>query len=444
MNEFLERMRALLGSEYEAFLRRYEGDNFRGLRVNTLKCTPERLKALVNFELKPTPFCPNGFYLPAEVQSPGNSPLHHCGAFYIQEPSATSAVEMLGVEEGDFVLDLCAAPGGKSTQIGAKLNRKGLLWSNEIVRSRANILLSNIERMGIPNAVVSNAHPEALCDRLAGCFDKVLVDAPCSGEGMFRKNSEAQEEWSVEHVKSCAERQLHILNSAKNALRAGGVMVYSTCTFSREENEGVIERFLAENPDFELEDAGVSFGRATMEYARRIFPMDGGEGHFAARLRKQGECRQGECRQNAAPVGHTQADKAVLDFYDSLFVARPFGERLEIIKDKIYILPENYNFDIKGLPILRAGLILGELVKRRIEPHHSAFMAARADDCAGIVNLDADSAAIRAYLHGEEIDVPRELSGYAAVAVSGMTTGFGKASNGRLKNKYPKGLRTLK
>ena len=439
MNEFLERMRGLLGDEYEAFLRYYEGDNFRGLRVNTLKCTPGKLHELLDYELKPTPFCPNGFYLPADVQSPGNSPLHHCGAFYIQEPSATSAAEMLGVEDGDFVLDLCAAPGGKSTQIGAKLNRTGLLWSNEIVRSRANILLSNIERMGIPNAVVSNAHPEALCDRLAGCFDRVLVDAPCSGEGMFRKNGEAQEEWSAEHVRSCAERQLHILNSAKKALKAGGVMVYSTCTFSREENEGVIERFLAENPDFALEDAGVSFGRPTMDYARRIFPMDGGEGHFAARLR-----RQGECRQSSAPEIQTQADKAVLDFYDSLFPERPFGERLEIIKDKIYILPKNYNLDSKGLPILRAGLILGELVKRRIEPHHSVFMAARAEDCAQIVDLGADSAAIRAYLHGEEIDVPRGLSGYTAVAVSGMTTGFGKASNGRLKNKYPKGLRTLK
>ena len=439
MQEFLDRMKALLGGEYNSFLEYYEGENFRGLRVNTLKCSVEKLKSIIGYELKPTPFCAEGFYIPGEVQSPGNSPLHHCGAFYVQEPSATSAVEMLGVEKGDLVLDLCAAPGGKSTQIGAKLGRTGLLWSNEIVKSRANILLSNIERMGIPNAVVSNAHPEVLCNRLAGCFDRVLVDAPCSGEGMFRKNGEAQEEWSAEHVRSCAERQLHILNSAKKALRAGGVMVYSTCTFSREENEGVIERFLAENPDFALEDAGVSFGRATMGCARRIFPMDGGEGHFAARLR-----RQGECRQSSAPEIRTQADKAVLEFYDSLFINRPFGERLEVIKDKIYILPKNYNFDSKGLPILRAGLILGELVKRRIEPHHSAFMAARAEDCAQIVDLGADSAAIRAYLHGEEIDVPHELSGYAAVAVSGMTTGFGKASNGRLKNKYPKGLRTLK
>lgn len=194
MQEFLDRMKALLGDEYNSFLEYYEGENFRGLRVNTLKCSVEKLKSIIGYELKPTPFCSEGFYIPDSVSSPGNSPLHHCGAFYVQEPSATSAVEMLGVEKCDLVLDLCAAPGGKSTQIGAKLGGTGLLWSNEIVKSRANILLSNIERMGISNAVVSNARPDLLCQRLAGKFDKVLVDAPCSGEGMFRKNGSAQTE----------------------------------------------------------------------------------------------------------------------------------------------------------------------------------------------------------------------------------------------------------
>ena len=438
MNDFLSRMQALLGDEYPAFLRYYEGENFRGLRLNTLKCTPDKLKNALPFELVPTPFCPQGYYIPADVQSLGNHPLHHCGAFYMQEPSATSAVEMLGVEEGDFVLDLCAAPGGKSTQIGAKLDRTGLLWSNEIVKNRANILLSNIERMGIPNAVVSNAHPDRLCEQLAGRFDKVLVDAPCSGEGMFRKNSAAQE-WSAEHVKSCAVRQKHILDSAKKALKPGGVLVYSTCTFSREENEGVIEAFLAENPDFALEDAGVTFGRPAMTYARRIFPMDGGEGHFAARLRKRGTPAP-----NIQSTVTGNADREILEFYDSLFVGRPFGENIAVQKDKIMILPKNYNFNAAGIPILRAGVILGEKVKNRIEPHHSAFCAAKPEDCVSAVSLSADSPAIKAYLHGEEIAVPPATKGYTAVCVDGMTTGFGKASGGRLKNKYPKGLRTLK
>lgn len=433
-------MKTLLGEEYNEFLKYYEAENFRGLRVNTIKCTPDKLKSLIDFEFVQTPFCNEGYYIPSDVTSLGNNPLHHSGAFYIQEPSATSAVEMLDVQKGDFVLDLCSAPGGKSTQIGAKLNGTGLLWSNEIVKSRANILLSNIERMGIYNAVVSNCHPDTLCEKLANRFDKVLVDAPCSGEGMFRKNSDAQIEWSEEHVRSCAERQLLILNSAKNALKSGGVMVYSTCTFSYEENEGVITQFLKENPDFELEDANVNFGRPTLEYARRIFPMDGGEGHFAARLRKKGECH----KTIVSDIANNNTDNKILDFYDSLFLNRPFGDKIKVVKDKIMILPKNYNFDIKGIPVLRAGIILGEILKNRIEPHHSAFMSARADDCVSSVDFDVNSSEIKAFLHGEEISVPDNVKGYTAVCVNGITTGFGKASNGRLKNKYPKGLRILK
>ena len=436
MDEFLFRIKSLLGDDFDEFLKFYENENYKGLRVNTLKCSAEKLRMLVDFELVNTPFCNEGFYIPSDVTSLGNSPLHHCGAFYIQEPSATSAVEMLGVEKNDFVLDLCAAPGGKSTQIGAKLQGAGLLWSNEIVKSRANILLSNIERMGISNAVVSNCHPDILCNELQGKFDKVLVDAPCSGEGMFRKNSDAQNEWSVEHVKSCAQRQLMILNSAKNALKEGGVMVYSTCTFSQEENEDVITQFLSENPDFELEDAGIDFGRKTLEYACRIFPMDGGEGHFAARLRKKGEGYG-----SIIPYKNNQKiDDKVWDFYDSLFVDRPFGENLALVGEKIIILPENYN----RTGIIRAGIILGEIVKNRIEPHHSVFMAAQKNECRSAVDFDLTSDEIQKFLHGEEIAVPSEVKGYTAVCVNEITVGFGKASNGRLKNKYPKGLRILR
>ena len=438
MNEFLNRMESLLGAEYDDFLRSREDEAFRGLRVNTLKCTPEKLRGLLDIALEPSPFCAESFYIPAEAQGLGNHPLHHCGAFYIQEPSAASAVEMLDVREGDFVLDLCAAPGGKSTQIGAKLNGTGLLWSNEIVKSRAEILLSNIERMGIPNAVVSNARPDLLCRRLSGMFDRVLVDAPCSGEGMFRKNPSAQNEWSVEHVKSCAQRQLLILESAKHALKDGGVLVYSTCTFSKEENEGVIAEFLSRNPDFEAEDAGVSFGRKTTGHAVRIFPMDGGEGHFAARLRKKGESNN-----NSFMESKSRADRDILSFYDSIFIDRPFGENIETVNNRIFILPKNLNADLRGLPVLRAGVVLGEIMKNRIEPHHSAFMAPQPESCRLCAELDADGAEIKRFLHGEEISVSPALKGFCAVCVNGMTAGFGKASNGRLKNKYPKGLRTL-
>lgn len=440
MNDFLLRMKSLLGDEFDEFLKFYNSDDFiKGLRVNTLKCSPEKLCSLLDFELKKTPFCDEGFYIPSDVKSIGNNPLHHAGAFYVQEPSATSAVTMLDVHEGDYVLDLCAAPGGKSTQIGAKLNGTGLLWSNEIVRNRANILLSNIERMGISNAVVSNCRPDELCKRLENRFDRILVDAPCSGEGMFRKN-DAEREWSIEHVKSCAARQLLILNSAKDALKNGGYMVYSTCTFSKEENEGVISRFLAENPDFELVDSGVTFGRPTLDYARRIFPMDGGEGHFAAKFHKKGE----PYSNYNIPKKNNKIDSKIFDFYDSIFIDRPFGENIEVIKDKIIVLPQSYNFDVKGLQILRAGVILGEIVKNRIEPHHSAFTAAKKENCKSAVDFDVNSKEISAYLHGEEIAVSQDVKGYTAVCVNGITTGFGKASNSRLKNKYPKGLRILR
>lgn len=440
MNEFLLQIKSLLGDEFEEFEKFYEADSFRGLRVNSLKCSADKLKSLLDFELQKTPFCNEGFYIPKNITSLGNNPLHHAGAFYIQEPSATSAVEMLGVQKGDYVLDLCAAPGGKSTQLGAKLDRSGLLWSNEIVKNRANVLLSNIERMGIPNAVVSSCHPDVLCRRLGASFDKVLIDAPCSGEGMFRKNCDAQNEWSIEHVQGCASRQLNILNSAKYALKDGGVMVYSTCTFSKEENEGVITKFLEENPNFELEDANVSFGRSTMKYARRIFPMDGGEGHFAARLRKKGSYAQSV----KLPKVKTMTDSKILDFYDSLFIDRPFGENISVLKDKILILPDSFNINTDGLNILRAGLILGESVKNRIEPHHSVFMAAKKDWCRSVVDFDISDKQITDFLHGEEISVDSRVKGYTAVCVNSITTGFGKAVNGRLKNKYPKGLRNLR
>jgi NOL1/NOP2/sun family putative RNA methylase len=438
MEEFFSRMKSLLGDEFDDFLKFYNsGKVYKALRLNTLKCSEDKLRRLIGFELERTPFCKESFYIPENAGSIGNSPLHHAGAFYVQEPSAASAVEMLGVKEGDRVLDLCAAPGGKSTQIASKLGGKGLLWSNEIVKPRSIILLSNIERMGVSNAVVSNCHPDKLCSKLRGYFDKVLVDAPCSGEGMFRKNSNAQDEWSVEHVKSCAARQLMILNSAKEALNENGELVYSTCTFSVEENEGVIEEFIKQNPDFEIVDSGVTFGRPSLKYARRIFPMDKGEGHFAVKLRK-----------NSASVSvpvkpcNSKIPDMVNKFYDDIFKDKPFGENLYIEGNNVFIIPENLP-DTSGLNILRKGVLLGEIKKNRVEPHHHAFMCAKPENCVSFADFDINSAEIKSFLHGEEIGVSSDIKGYTAVCVNGITTGFGKASNGRLKNKYPKGLRTL-
>ena len=280
MNDFLLRMKSLLGDEFDEFLKFYNSDDFiKGLRVNTLKCSPEKLCSLLDFELKKTPFCDEGFYIPSDVKSIGNNPLHHAGAFYVQEPSATSAVTML---------DLCAAPGGKSTQIGAKLNGTGLLWSNEIVRSRANILLSNIERMGISNAVVSNCRPDELCKRLENRFDRILVDAPCSGEGMFRKEPVALQQHCEALVKQCAELGAQILDCAAAALAPGGQLVYSTCTVLPEENQEVVTWFLKEHPEFHLSPFVLPAPIGGCDGHLTLWPQRWGtDGFYICRLEKQ-------------------------------------------------------------------------------------------------------------------------------------------------------------
>lgn len=439
MEKFFEEIKNLIPDEYEDFLKYYNEEPYKGIRVNTLKCDVEKLRQGFNFHLTKTPFCNEGYYYPSTVKGLGKHPFHHAGAFYIQEPSATSAVTMLGVEEGDIVLDMCSAPGGKSTQIASYLNGTGLLVSNEIVKNRANILLSNIERMGVKNVVVISNHPQTISENLPNFFDKILVDAPCSGEGMFRKNNEAKVEWSYEHTLTCATRQLEILNSAKDCLKENGVLVYSTCTYNTRENEGVIEKFIEENPDFVVEDSGQTFGRNTMKYGKRIFINDGGEGHFCCRLRRISE---NNGYTEGYKYGKVKDSEDIFKFYDSLFNNRSFGENLALIKDKIYLLPNNLP-ELKGLNVLRAGVQLGETKKNRIEPCHSAFIASKKQDCKNVVDLDVNSEEIRKFLHGEEIPVDREIKGYTAVAVNGIVTGFGKASNGTLKNKYPKGLRNL-
>ena len=444
--EFEKKMKAFLGNEWEEFLYSYDNNRFQALRFNTLKVgknksVEEEIAGIMDklgipMDKKVT--WANDAYYYDEKKRPGKHPYHEMGLYYIQEPSAMSAAALLAPKPGMRVLDLCAAPGGKSTQLATYLGDSGLLVSNEINTQRSRILSQNIERMGIKNAVVTNEDSFALAAHFPNFFHAIQVDAPCSGEGMFRKDSTAESEWSDEHVKSCAERQLKILNSAKNALKDGGVMVYSTCTFSVEENEGVIGRVLEENPDFKLEDANVNFGRPTLEYARRIFPMDGGEGHFAARLKKSGELYKNSFTENSKK----KIDSKIFDFYDSLFIGRPFGENIEVIGDKIIVLPQEY-VPYEKLPVLRSGIILGQIVKNRIEPHHSAFMAAKADEGVSKVDFDVNSAEIKAFLHGEEVAVDNNIKGYTAVCVNGITVGFGKCSNGRLKNKYPKGLRLL-
>ena len=440
MKEFFDRMKLLLGDDFGRYLECVDKPPYRGVRVNTLKCSDEKLKELCPFIGERTPFSEHAYYV--DEDKLGKHPLHHAGAFYVQEPSATSAVTVLGVEKGDRVLDLCAAPGGKSTQIAADLDGTGLLWANEVVRPRAHILLSNIERMGIRNAVVSNMDPERLCTRLEGWFDKVLVDAPCSGEGMFRKDMEAIDEWSVEHSLSCAVRQRAILESAKHAVKPGGVLVYSTCTFSVDENERVIESFLKDNPEFELVDTGESFGVPALEKARRIYPFNGGEGHFVAKMIK----RDGDT-VNVGKFRYERPSRKdefeIIAFLREILRENPF-EYITVLGDRILNMPDIELLpDMSEINILRAGTKLGDFRRNWIEPHHNLATALKPSIFNRKLILHVDDELTKMYIRGEEIEVDKWIKGYSVVTVDGISLGLGKASDGKMKNKYPKGLRTL-
>ena len=290
--------------------------------------------------------------------------------------------------------------------------------------------------MGVRNAVVSSVYPDQLAEKLTGYFDKILVDAPCSGEGMFRRDEIAVTEWSPEHVETCAVRQLAILDSAAHCLREDGILVYSTCTFSMEENEGVVLKFLEAHPEFVLEKPHTTFGRPAYGVdAVRIFPMDGGEGHFAARFRRIGV---NSC--TAETYFHKpdkQTDASAQALYKELFTDKP--GRFVRIKDRILMLPEEMP-EISGLGVVRAGVEFGEVKKNRIEPAHGIFMAAKSETCRSVMELTHDDPRVHAFLRGEEIEA-EDCKGYTAVSVEGVITGFGKASGGVLKNKYPKGLR---
>ena len=445
MNAYFERMKDLLGDDFEKYLETVDKEPYRGIRVNTLKITADELLPLLPFAGEKTPFCEDGYYVSAEKL--GKHPLHHAGAFYVQEPSAMSAVTALDVRPGDKVLDMCAAPGGKSTQIASRLCGTGLLWANEVVRPRAHILLSNIERMGIKNAVVSNMPAGRLADRLAGFFDKVLVDAPCSGEGMFRKDKEAIFEWSPEHSTACAERQKAILDSSAAAVAPDGVMVYSTCTFSRVENEGVVEHFLKNHPEFELVDTDCTFGEPSrfgegMQNARRVFPYQGGEGHFVAKLKKKGgkPYNGGGYTYSEPP----KEERKEIDLFISDVLRNTGFPHYYVIDDRILNLPDPELLpDMDGMNILRAGMKIGDFKKGRIEPHHNLATALTPDQFKRRLILHCGDELAARYISGEEVEIDRWIKGWAVVTVDGITLGLGKASNGVLKNKYPKGLRTL-
>ena len=424
--EFLMRMQSQLGAEYPAFLESLERPRAVALRFNPLKGEAPELP----FVGEKVPWEPMGYYYDPEAR-PGLHPYHEAGVYYLQEASAMSAVALLAPQPGERICDLCGAPGGKTTQIAGRMMGEGFLLCNEINPKRAKILSRNIERMGVANALVTNEHPARLAERLPGFFDRVLIDAPCSGEGMFRKEEAAVTDWSLETVEMCARRQAEILDSGAVLVRPGGRLVYSTCTFAPQENEQAVSAFLERHPDFYPEQADAPWFTPAGEGQFRMWPHKLlGEGHFGAVLRRKGD---------EPPAGETapgeKLPKLWQDFSRQMGIALPAGKAITF-GTGLYWAPSEMP-SLRGLKVLRSGLELGELKKDRFVPAHALALWLRGCNCQE--DLDSEGEDIQAYLAGNVIS--SEKKGWCLVTVDGYSIGWGKGDGTQLKNHYPKGLR---
>ncbi len=426
--QFIENMKKQLPvTDWEASCAVYTEKPFKGVRLNPLKGSMDELKARLPFLGAPVPWEKNGFY--TELEKVGGSPYHAAGLFYSQEPSAMCAAPLLEVKAGERVLDLCSAPGGKGTQLACAMDGKGIIVLNEPVFSRAKILSQNVERMGIKNAVVISELPENLSTVFAGYFDKILVDAPCSGEGMFRKNAEeALSEWSEENIALCAKRQARILDEATKMLKEGGRLVYSTCTFAEEEDEGQVCEYLKNHPEMRLIQQ------------EKLYPHKArGEGHFAALFEKQERTGEWDTRLKEKKLFCSRdAEKAYRDF-EKAFFKQKFAHRLYEAGGILYELPEGV-FDWKGLQVLRVGVRLGEVKNGRFEPSHSLALAIQMEDCENTVNLAENDPRLEKYLRGESIEGECK-NGWCLLCIESYPLGLGKGVNGTVKNHYPKAFR---
>lgn len=446
--EFENRMRTLLGDEFDDFIRSFDEPPVRAFRVNTDKISLEKFEKINPFPSEKIPYVENGFYF--DYDGIGNHPYHHAGMIYIQEPAAMVPVESIDIQSDWKILDLCAAPGGKSSQIKNKLGKNGVLVSNEIVPSRCKILTGNIERMGFKNVITTCASPQKLAKTFPEqYFNMIMVDAPCSGEGMFRKEDIAIDEWSPENVKMCAERQAEILDCAAKMVKVGGYIVYSTCTFSLEENEMTVDGFLQRHPGFELIPVtdkvqentvdGIKFDGCKCEnihYSRRCyFHKTKGEGQFVAVMRLTDSNIDSE--HFSVRLGNEKLDKTLTDFLDDTLETYNKNHIQIYNGNPIYFTPD---FPGPRGVAFACGVTIGEIRKNYVQPHHQFFMA-MGKDFKRKIELTSDSDEIKKYLHGEEFQTDCD-NGWAAVLVDGCTVGGVKVSNGRAKNHYPKGLRT--
>lgn len=451
--EFKDRMRNMLGEEYEAFEKSYEREKYQALRINPLKVKQESFLENAPFSLRVVPWADTGYYYSGSDQ-PGRHPYHEAGVYYIQEPSAMAPAEYLEAQPGERILDLCAAPGGKSTQIAGKMQGEGILVCNEIHPARAKILSENIERMGIRNAIVTNETPQKLADTFVEYFDRILVDAPCSGEGMFRKNEAASGEWSLDNIKLCASRQADILDCAASMLRCGGRLVYSTCTFAPEENEGSVSRFIERHPEFSIVKVpkyeGMSSGNPAwtnhpaehIEDTIRLFPHKiEGEGHYLAVLEKGGEEHsdyKGYVRGGEEKGIKEKECREYLEFQEENLKVKMQGIYVRFA-EQLYLAPQ-HTPALRGLKVLRPGLHLGTIKKNRFEPSHALALALPEMAARRICRLSAEEKEICAYLNGQTFTFDG-TNGWHLITLDGYSTGWGKLVGNVMKNHYPKGLR---
>ncbi len=447
---FMEKMKSLLGEDFPAFKQTYHEAPIRSLRVNTLKVSKEKFLELVPFQLDPIPWCAEGFYYNHDIDRPGKHVYHAAGLYYIQEASAMSPAEALQPQPGEKILDLCAAPGGKTTQIAAKMNGEGILVANEVDAKRIKALVENLERCGVTNAVVLNEYPEHLAPRFTDFFDRILVDAPCSGEGMFRKDPAVCERWSLRAVEKCATLQLDILYSAAQMLKVGGRLVYSTCTFNPVENEQVIATFLTNHPEFRLlpvpkqthyqsgNPVWIPSPHNEVAKTARLWPHRlRGEGHFVAVLEKtDGEVRKQKIGK--FPPVHRDAKQLWSSFQkENLTTELPEGT-FTLYGEHLYFVPDQLP-SLRGLRVERPGRYLGQAKKRHFLPSHALALSLKPSSVKQVINFSSDQPELSLYLQGESL--PFSGKGWTIITVDGFPLGWGKASNGLLKNHYPKKLR---
>ena len=440
-------MKRILGDEYDAFLQALEESRTSALRLNPLKADETILPSLSQYHLEKIPHIPYGYhYTGAGI---GNTPAHHAGAIYVQDAGAMCAVEALSLFSGARVLDVCASPGGKSTQAAAKIGREGLLIANEYVPQRAKILVENFERLGLCSAMVLNLDTKELSSLYDAYFDAVICDAPCSGEGMFRKTDEALNHWSEENIQMCAARQIEILDNIHSTVRAGGQLLYSTCTYAPEENEEVVREFLRRHPDFVLiplpeslvavtAPALATEGVENIDYARRFYPhRNAGEGQFMALFRRENMDVSPTILYKDASKPLSKENERILSAFlrDTLTDSKTVHAR-ELCGRLIHI---EHELPIPSKKVFMGGVLLGEIRGSNFFPSHQFFSAFGRQFKRQVTLTEGDSR-VGAYLHGEEIDADVE-NGWCAVLFEGAVLGGGKACAGRVKNHYPKGLR---